>query len=83
MESTMKVSTKKLFGAAAIVTTMSAAPLKIDFAQASSDISKVVRVNDACGQATSCAPRAGYICSTVRADYMHYTCNTGCANNDQ
>lgn len=41
----------------------------------------LVRLNDACGQATSCAPLRNYICSTYRSDYQHYVCNSGCGSN--
>jgi hypothetical protein len=40
----------------------------------------LVRLNDACGQATSCRMLSGYICSTHNEDHKGYTCNTGCEN---
>jgi hypothetical protein len=39
----------------------------------------LIRLNDACGQATSCRAASTYICSTHNQDHMNYTCNTGCA----
>ncbi len=38
----------------------------------------LIRLNDACGQATSCRRAGGYICSTHNQDHPDYTCNTGC-----
>jgi hypothetical protein len=38
------------------------------------------KLTEACGQATSCAPRTFYICSTHNQDHNNYTCNTGCDN---
>ena len=38
----------------------------------------LVRLNAACGQATSCRAKMFYICSTIKNDYFNYTCNTGC-----
>lgn len=46
------------------------------------DTGALIKLNDACGQATSCAPLRGYICSTIRNDYENYTCNTGCKTNE-
>jgi hypothetical protein len=41
--------------------------------------SAVLRLNTACGQATSCRERGGFICSTHHSDYMDYICYTGCS----
>jgi hypothetical protein len=38
----------------------------------------VFRLNEACGQATSCRSLPGYICSTHNQDHFDFTCNTGC-----
>lgn len=38
----------------------------------------VVRLNDACGQATSCVYMRNYICSTFDGNVVNYNCNTGC-----
>lgn len=38
----------------------------------------LIRLNDACGQATSCKAANNYICSTIHNDYNHYACETGC-----
>lgn len=38
----------------------------------------VVRVNDACGQATECKRARDYICSTEHQDWQDYQCTKGC-----
>lgn len=38
----------------------------------------LVKLNDACGQATSCRAATSYICSTSHQDHMNYACYTGC-----
>ena len=50
------------------------APLSVDPASPR----RPVRLNEACGQATSCIPSARYICSTYHADYRDMACYTGC-----
>lgn len=37
-----------------------------------------IRVNEACGQATSCYTASQYICSTFHQDWVNYRCATGC-----
>ena len=39
----------------------------------------IIRVNDACGQATECHKQNAYICSTFHQDWKDYECTKGCA----
>jgi hypothetical protein len=36
------------------------------------------RINVACGQASACEPRAGYICSRSDGDEIGSVCSAGC-----
>jgi hypothetical protein len=38
----------------------------------------VVRLNDACGQATECFYASNFICSTFHKDWQDYRCTKGC-----
>lgn len=38
----------------------------------------IVRLNQACGQATECVKQYNYICSTHNSDYEDYACSQGC-----
>jgi len=38
----------------------------------------LIRVNEACGQATECYISNNYICSTYHSDYKDYKCSQGC-----
>lgn len=55
-----------------------ALPLTIEIETTSAGASPVVRVNDACGQATECTRSSNKICSTHNGDYEGYACSKGC-----
>jgi hypothetical protein len=74
---------RKLSGIAAIITMATAAPLTLNFHGTNGDFTKVIRVNDACGQATSCIVDARFICSTYHQDYPGYACATGCGKDPE
>jgi len=40
----------------------------------------IVRLNQACGQATECVKSYNYICSTTNKDWEGYKCSQGCDN---
>jgi hypothetical protein len=39
-----------------------------------------LRLQQACGQATSCVYATSYICSTHHNDYGNYKCSDGCTS---
>lgn len=41
-----------------------------------------IRVNEACGQATSCKRQRDMICSTHHGDHEGWACYTGCSGGD-
>jgi hypothetical protein len=43
----------------------------------------LVRVNDACGQATECESTNFKICSTHHADYKDHKCTKGCGTEEE
>jgi hypothetical protein len=43
--------------------------------------SGLIRVNEACGQATSCEKKIDYICSQKDGDRIDYKCKSGCDEN--
>jgi hypothetical protein len=49
-------------------------PLTLDF----SGDGGVVRLNQACGQATACEAASAYICSQADGDKIGYRCTRGC-----
>jgi hypothetical protein len=69
---------KPLIVAGAMAMAAILAPVQITPAALVAGDGDLIRLNTACGQATSCRPQTNYLCSTLRADWPHYTCNTGC-----
>lgn len=67
-------NSKRLMLAGALASLAALAPVTISFDQGM----RVVRLNQACGQATECARANAYICSTHNADYAGYRCSKGC-----
>ena len=45
-------------------------------------VAGLVRVNDACGQATECFHNFNYICSTFHEDWKDYKCSQGCTKEE-
>jgi len=59
-------------------------PARIDWNLLSADplsgSAGIVRLNQACGQATKCTPAADYICSMKDKDHLDHKCSEGCDN---
>ncbi|HEV7590924.1 MAG TPA: hypothetical protein VGO40_22625 [Longimicrobium sp.] len=72
----MNKLTRTILGSTTVAGLATLAPLSLDLGQGGA----VVRLTAACGQATSCVQRGGYICSTFHQDYRDYICATGCGS---
>lgn len=42
------------------------------------EVGGLLLTTEVCGQASSCAPRTDYVCSTHHGDYEDKVCYTGC-----
>lgn len=72
---------KRTAAAASALGLLLLAPISIQPTSLLADGSgSLIRLNDACGQATSCRAASTYICSTHNQDHMGYACATGCDN---
>jgi hypothetical protein len=69
-------TTKRLMLAGALTSLAALAPVTISFDQGM----RVVRLNQACGQATECLAATSFICSTHNGDHIGYRCSKGCDN---
>ncbi|MFL5541602.1 MAG: hypothetical protein ACJ8J0_21620 [Longimicrobiaceae bacterium] len=72
----MNKLTKTLVGSTTLAGLATLAPLSLDVGSTGA----AVRLTSACGQATSCVYRAGYVCSTFHQDWRDYICATGCGS---
>lgn len=40
---------------------------------------RLVRVNEACAQATECSKEVFKVCTTYHSEYLDYSCSKGCS----
>jgi hypothetical protein len=72
----MKNSTRMML-AGSLTALAALAPVTLRF----DDGLRVVRLNEACGQATECErSTSAYICSTYHGDHQGYRCSKGCTS---
>lgn len=70
-------TTHRLMLSGALTAAALLAPVTLRF----DDGMRVVRLNQACGQATECErATSAYICSTYHHDYQGYRCSKGCTS---
>lgn len=69
----MQARTKAGFVVGSLGAAMLALPLRL-----ADPAEGLIRVNDACGQASECGWKPKYICSTHHEDHKDYECTKGC-----